>query len=254
MLKLERHDYIINKLNDERRIISKKLSSELDVSEDTIRRDLKELETAGKLKRVHSGAVHLGPPVTSFDKRQNTNIELKQKLAKIALKYLREDSVILIDSSSSNSQLIQELPLNFRCTIITNSPDIALKLINHSNIDLIMLGGTIYKQSMVALGHDTIEALSKLRVDTYILGLYNVSLHDGMSVPTKLEAQVKEKMLSIASEVLAIATSEKLETVSTHLFGSINDLNYLICDKIDHGIFEDYSNAGITVVSIENDI
>lgn len=251
MLKLERQEYIINKINAEKKIISRDLSIELNVSEDTIRRDLKELENDGKLRRVHSGALQVGPPVTSIEHRIHTNTSLKSSLASAAVNFIKPNSVVIIDSSSTNLMITKVLPFDFQCTIITNSPDIATQLIHHENIEIILLGGTIYKQSMVALGHETISALDNIRADLYIHGLYNVSVQDGLSVPTRAEAQVKQKMIDVSNEVLSLVISDKLETVSTHLYGKITDLNYLIVDEASPKIVDEYKSLGLKVIPLK---
>lgn len=159
MLKEERQQKILNILNTERKVIAKDLSNRLHVSEDTIRRDLNDLSRQKKLKRVHSGALRIGPPVTSFTYRTNVNNEVKTKIARKTLPLLKEDSVILIDGSTTNLMLVKLLPADFAATIITNSPPIAIELVNFPNIEVINLGGDFYKRSMINLGLRTYKQL-----------------------------------------------------------------------------------------------
>src|SRR5690625_4148010 len=106
MLKSERQDMILQILNEEHKVIASNLSKRLSVSEDTIRRDLKELDSKGLIKRVHSGALRIGPPVVDFSIRENISSEIKMKLAKKAVEFLREDMVILIDGGTTNLHLV----------------------------------------------------------------------------------------------------------------------------------------------------
>ena len=159
MLKEERQQKILEILDEEQKIIASDLSQRLHVSEDTIRRDLKELDQKKLIRRVHSGALKIGPPVTDFEKRQKISNDLKETLAKKALPYIQENTVILIDGSTTNLQLVNALPINFKATVITNSPPIAMALAYHEQIEVLMIGGTLYKQSMVNLGIDTVEYL-----------------------------------------------------------------------------------------------
>ena len=102
LMKAERQNIILDILNKEKKIIAKDISTKLNVSEDTIRRDLNELDEKGLLKRVHSGAIKRGPKAVDFSIREDVNIEEKIRLAKKAVKYIKPDSVILIDGGTTN--------------------------------------------------------------------------------------------------------------------------------------------------------
>lgn len=249
MLKAERQQAILDILDKEKKVLASDLSNRLDVSEDTIRRDLRELDSKGLIRRVHSGALRLGPPVVDFHQRTQTLNEIKKELAQKALPLLKEDSVILIDGSTTNMILAESIPLSFHATVITNSPPIAIALSYHTNIEIINLGGILYKQSMVNLGIDTVEALGNMRVDTYVMGIYNIDPQIGLSVPTLPEAQVKRKMASISSEIIGLVTSDKLGTCSNQIVGNTDLLTYLVTDKIDIDDMKEYSSQKITVIS-----
>ena len=107
MLKEERQKKIIDILNIENKVIASESSSRLKVSEDTIRRDLKELDMQGLVRRVRKGALRIGPPITQFTYREHDNTELKRVLAAKALPLIKEDTVILIDGSSTNLFLVK---------------------------------------------------------------------------------------------------------------------------------------------------
>ncbi|SFJ71732.1 DeoR/GlpR family DNA-binding transcription regulator [Thermoflavimicrobium dichotomicum] len=248
MLKEERQQKILQILNDELKVITSDLSKRLSVSEDTIRRDLKELDNQGLIKRVHSGALRIGPPVVDFSTRQNISNEIKINLAKKALDFIKDDMVLLIDGGTTNLHLVNQLPLSLKATVITNCPHIAIALSNHKDIDVIMLGGTLFKQSMVNLGIDTVETLNTMRADLYIMGIYKIDPHIGISVPSLTEALVKRKMASISTEILGMATSDKLNTVSNHIVCPSNKLTYLITEHVKTDVKTLYLNQGITVV------
>jgi DeoR/GlpR family transcriptional regulator of sugar metabolism len=248
MLKEERQQRILQILNEEHRVIASDLSKRLSVSEDTIRRDLKELHNQGLLKRVHSGAIRIGPPVVDFSTRQNIFNEIKIKLARKALEFIKDDMVLLIDGGTTNLHLVNQLPLSLKATIITNSPPIAMALSNHKNIEVIMIGGTLFKESMVNLGIDTVEALNTMRADLYIMGIYKIDPHIGISVPSLSEALVKRKMASISTEILGMVTSDKLNTISNHIVCPTSNLTYLITEHVNTDIKMLYENQGIVVV------
>jgi DeoR/GlpR family transcriptional regulator of sugar metabolism len=248
MLKEERQQKILEILNHEHKVIASDLSKRLSVSEDTIRRDLKELHMQGLVKRVHRGALRVGPPVVDFTTRQTISNEVKFHLASKALEYIKNGMVLLIDGGTTNLHLVNQLPLSLKATIITNSPPIAMALAHHQNIEVIMIGGTLFKESMVNLGIDTVETLNTMRADLYIMGIYNIDPHAGISVPSLSEALVKRKMVSISAEVLAMVTSDKLNTISNHIVCPTNNLSYLITEHVHPEIKTLYANQGIVVV------
>jgi len=251
MLKEERQQNILDLLEKENKVIASNLSQLFNVSEDTIRRDLKELDQKGLVRRVHSGALKAGPPVTSFNYRQNIASEVKDKLAKSALNFLKENSVIIIDGGTTNLHIAQNLPLDFNATIITNSPPLAVALEQHSNIELIMIGGILYKESMVSLGIDTYQFLQTIRADMYVMGIYNIDPQIGISVPTLTEAQIKRAMIESSAETMGLATSDKLGTVSKNIISSSDSLSYLITENADNKIVKEFSKKNITVINNE---
>lgn len=249
MLKEERQQVILDILEDEQKVIASDLSQRFQVSEDTIRRDLKDLDQKGQLRRVHSGALKMGPPVTDFSHRQKVASEIKVTLAKKALPFIKEDSLIIIDGGTTNLQLAKHIPLDFHATVITNSPPTAVALEQHKNIEVIMLGGILYKESMVNLGIDTVQALQLMRADTYVMGIHNIDPFIGTSVPTLMEAQVKRVMAEISTEVIAMVTADKLGTVSKNIVTPAEELTYLVTENADNNLCKSFSNKKITVIN-----
>jgi DeoR/GlpR family transcriptional regulator of sugar metabolism len=235
-------------LDLEQKVIASDLSIRFKVSEDTIRRDLKELDQQGLLKRVHSGALRVGPPLTDFNFREQLFNEKKETLANKALPFLKEDSVIIIDGSTTNLVFAKKIPTDFRATIITNSPPIAVALAQHRNIEVISLGGILYKHSMINIGVETYKALDKIRADLYIMGIYNIDIDDGTSVPTIQEAEIKSKMVAISTEVLSMITSDKFGTVSNQIVGPIDDISFLISENIPEKTKKEYSKSKLVLI------
>lgn len=248
MLKEERQDAIIELLNNEQKVLASELSNLFKVSEDTIRRDLKELDNRGLLRRVHSGALRIGPPITDFSYRQNIYNEEKEKIAKKALPFLKQNSVILIDGSTTNLALVKLIPIDFKATIITNSPPISMALSQHKEIEVINIGGILYKQSMVNLGIMTYQQIKNIRADLFIMGIYNIDDEAGTSVPTIQEAEIKREMSDVSTEILSMITSDKFGTISNNIVGSIGDLNYLITDYVTPQIRKKYAKGKLTLI------
>jgi DeoR/GlpR family transcriptional regulator of sugar metabolism len=171
MLKEERHSVILNELRAFERVRSTKLSRLLSVSEDTIRRDLIELEEGGQLKKVHGGAISLSF-IPSFKKREVIEIEKKYELAKKALCLLEDGMVLIVDGGTSNLQLVNLLPQDKKLTIFTNSIPVASKLCEYPNVDGILrwLGGNILKKGFTTIGNQALEPLSEVQANPHQWG------------------------------------------------------------------------------------
>ncbi|SEO86733.1 transcriptional regulator, DeoR family [Amphibacillus marinus] len=249
MLKRERQKKILQILTVENRVIAKELSQRLDVSEDTVRRDLREMDQKGQLKRVHSGAISNGPAVTNFEQRQQIDTELKNQLALGALPLFRENSVILVDGSTSNLRLVEALSPDFKATIITNSPFIAIALMQKKNIETILLGGTFAKRAAVSLGFEAMQELTKIKVDTYLMGVYNFDPTVGITVHNQLEAQMKRKMAEVSDEVIGIATADKLGVHDNYICIETDQVDYLITNAVDEVLLQEFVKRGVSIIN-----
>lgn len=234
-IKAERQNFILDIINQEKKVVASDLSVRLKVSEDTIRRDLNELDEKGFLKRVHSGAIKPGPAVVDFSSREDVSLEEKIRLAKQAVAFIKSDSVILIDGGTTNVQIIKQIPKDKRCTIATNSLPILMLLRDYPNIDVITLGGSLFKQSLVMVGCETLRQLETIHADVYFMGVFNIDDEVGVTVATLDECYTKQKMLAAAAKTVALVTREKFGTVSNYVVGGVKDITYMITDSSVNG-------------------
>jgi len=247
-IKADRQQKILEILEEEGKVYTQQLSILLSVSEDTIRRDFKEMDEKKLLKRVHSGAIRIGPPITNFQHRININKEEKQLLASKALALLKPNTTIIIDGGTTNLEFAKKIPLDFPGIIITNSPHIAIELESHENIDVFLLGGDLYKSSMISLGIDIINSLDTIRADMYIMGIHNIDIDDGITIDTRNEALVKKKMSEVSAEIIGIVTKNKIGTISNYIIGPANLLTYLVCDNLPEKIKTKLINKDIKLI------
>ncbi len=249
MLREERHLHILSTLRRDGKIVATDLSIALGVSEDTVRRDLRDLGEAGLLQRVHGGALPRSPATASHILRQRQAPEAKQAIARAAVGLLRAGQVILLDGGTTTLRIAQEIPPDFQATVITNSPAIAVTLAEHPRIEIIVIGGRLLKPDLVLLGAMAVEALHMIRTDICYLGICSIHPEVGLSVLDLEEAHVKRAMITGASEVVAVADSSKLGTAAPYVIGPIHMLTHLITE---HGAGDDalapYQAAGITVL------
>ncbi len=250
MLKEERQQNILRQLGREGKVLATELSQTLNVSEDTIRRDLNELDEAGLIRRVHGGALIRSLPVVSFAARQKQATVAKAEIAQAALQFIRDGQVIILDGGTTTLQLARQLPADLHVTIITNSPPVAVALAEHSRVEVYILGGKLYKDGLTAIGLDTIETLGHFRADLGILGICSLHPEIGISVPNLEEASTKRAMIANSNQVIALATADKLNTAAPYLVGTLNQLTYLITEEIvTEEELEPYRKCGIKTIS-----
>ena len=252
MLSAERRQLILERLQKEKKVLSSELSAALNVSEDTIRRDLRELAESGLLQRVHGGALLTSPATASYADRQKQAPQEKEAIARAAAKLVRPGQVVILDGGTTTLQVARHLPLDLHATIVTNSPPISIALAEHPNIEVVMLGGQLYKKALVNVGAATVEALRMIRADLCMLGVCSLHPEIGISVTNLNEAHVKRAMLSRAAEVVGLVTAAKLDTAASYVVESIQALTYLVtAPTVTNEMLIPYKDLGLTVIRDE---
>lgn len=249
MLKEERFQIILERLGHEQKVYLGGLSNLLNVSEDTVRRDIKELADQGLLKSVRGGAVPHSPGPHHFKDRMSHDQEQKQIIASKALEFLKDDQVVVFDGGTSAMLIAQLLPKHLRLTVVTNSFPIASLLEEHEYVEVLFAGGRLLKNSFVTIGNDTIQFFKKFRPDICLLGI--CSIHPGLGVtgPDYEESEVKRTMIDSSKEVIALATMEKLGTAEAHYVCPTERLSVIITDQpADKEEFKIYTDMGIRIV------
>src|SRR4051812_11901665 len=165
MLTGQRKAYLLDVLKRDGRIVAKSISTELGLSEDTIRRDLRELAKEGLLQRVHGGGLPTSPAIGNFAQRQQISTNAKVSIGKTAAGMVQPGQVVFIDGGTTAVQLVRHLPLDLKATVVTHSPSIAVELVQHPNIDVIIIGGHLFKHSIVAMGPTALESIAKIHAD-----------------------------------------------------------------------------------------
>ncbi|WP_373503552.1 DeoR/GlpR family DNA-binding transcription regulator [Aestuariivirga sp.] len=216
MLTDQRKHFLLQRLHHDGRIVAKELSAELALSEDTIRRDLRELAAEGLLLRVHGGALPSSPTVASLDVRRGLAMDEKRKLARVAASLVDRGQTVFIDGGTTNLELVRCLALDLVATIITHSPSIASALEPHQGIEVIMVGGTLLRHSMVNVGAIAFETINRLRADLCFIGLTGLHAGEGATTGNFEEAAIKRLIISRSAETVSIVTTEKLGAVSLH--------------------------------------
>ena len=151
MLKAERQKLILSKIISDKKVKTIKLAKKLNLSEDTIRRDLNELHQKGLIKKVYGGAFPIiNEPKNIFDVIIVNEVK-KDIIGKKAISLLKDNQVIIISGGTTNLAFAKLIPTNLKATIYTYSLPIAMQLSQHNNIDLIFIGGKMQKNAMVTI-------------------------------------------------------------------------------------------------------
>lgn len=175
-------------------MLAKQLSEMFGLSEDTVRRDLRELDAEGLLQRVHGGALPVSSAIASFAERNQLESGAKRAIAKAAAALIAPGQVVIIDGGTTSAELVRQLPLNLNATIVTHSPSVAVGLVDHPTVEVILIGGRLYKHSIVSVGAAAVEAMSHIRADIYFMGVTGVHPTAGLSTGDLEEAYIKRAL------------------------------------------------------------
>ncbi len=216
MLKEERQKTILNEVELHNRVLLTDIAEKLDVSIDTVRRDVKELDADNRLRKVHGGAVSLG--FSNYSPARNNVYALDEKIAiaEKALAILKPESVILIDGGTTCLELARLLPANINLTCFTLSLPVAMELLTKPNVETIFIGGQLSKDAQITLGPNTIQNLSEIKVDYSFIGTGYVDATYGLTEFDWDIVQTKKAVIKASKKAILLCISEKLN--SQHRF------------------------------------
>lgn len=246
MLKEERQQTILNEVELHNRVLLTDIADLLEVSVDTVRRDVKELDMENKLRKVHGGAISLG--FTSPTARNNNIYALSQKtaIAEKAVKLIRDGSVIFIDGGTTCLELARIIPERLHITCFTISLPVAMQLLTKPNIEVIFIGGKISRDAQISLGSSTIHHLSEVRVDYGFIGTgYVDSLH-GLTEFDWDIVQIKKAVIKASKKAVLLCISEKLNSQHRYKTCDINAINTMITElEPDNNLLNLFRNHDI---------
>jgi DeoR/GlpR family transcriptional regulator of sugar metabolism len=249
MLKEDRHRQMLTLLREKGTLMATQLARDFRVSEDTVRRDLQELNDEGHLRRVHGGALSRTPGSPTFKERASLGIEAKTAMGLAAAQLLRAGMTLFLDAGPANLQLARSLPAGMALTLITNSPLIAVELSGNPVVEVIQIGGRLRAESLALVGAEAVEQVHRYRADLVFLGMCAVHRKQGISHADAEEAAVKRAMLGCSSGALAVVTRERLNTTASFVVGSTEKLTHLIVDQdVEVDGLHKFEKLGIQVI------
>ncbi len=249
MLTEERRRIILDLLRREGKVLAAEQGARFGVSKDTIRRDLRDLAEAGLLQRVHGGALSRSPTDARYTIRQSESPTAKTAIAMAAANLVRPGQVVILDAGTTALQVAEQLPLHLRATIVTTSPPAAMALGGHPDIEIVLVGGRLVKESLAVAGAEAVEALRSVRADLCILGVAGLHPEVGMSILNLEEVYVKRAMIEGAAEVAVVAAGDKFGTAAPYVVGPLSMLTHVVTERaVDERILAPYRAMGLTLV------
>ncbi|MGF1626794.1 MAG: DeoR/GlpR family DNA-binding transcription regulator [Alphaproteobacteria bacterium] len=249
MLTSQRKTHLLAVLSRDGEIVAKSMSRELGLSEDTIRRDLRELAAEGRLQRVHGGALPASPAIADVAGRRQISSAAKTAIGKAAARMVRSGQVVFLDGGTTTEAMARQLPLDLNATIATHSPGVALALVDHPRVEVLLIGGRLFRHSIVAVGADAIEAIGRIRADSYFMGVTGVHPEVGLSTGDAEEAAIKRALVRVAAETVVLASREKLGAASPYVVCPAADAAYLVVERgLAASITRPYEALGMTVI------
>ncbi|WP_243079554.1 DeoR/GlpR family DNA-binding transcription regulator [Pantoea sp. MQR6] len=247
----QRQDLIRKILRDQGRVVCIELAQQMGVSEHTVRRDLHELSKEGVCKKVYGGAVLQLPDAGTLDSRKGQNLSAKSTIAQRCASLITSENCIFIDAGSTNLAMAKSLPDELTITVVTNAPDIAAALLKHPNIEVIMLGGRIQKDSGGSVGNTAIEQLRNIMFDQAFMGGCAMSPEAGLTGFNFDDCEFKKAAIAQSSQVIVGLTSEKIPGVARFSVASCEDIDILVVEEnLDKNFHSSFLAENITILTV----
>lgn len=251
MLAIERRNEILMKLQAERRVVVSELSQLYDVSEETIRRDLEKLVNEGVAIKSYGGAVinenaNLEVP---FNIRKNYNVIGKQKIAEQITAMVKDGESLMLDASSTAVYIAKALKEKKNLTVITNSIEIIVELMDMPEWKVLSTGGLSREGSFALVGPQTDKMLKSYHVDKAVISCKGFDLESGITDSDELHANNKITMLGAAGKKILAVDKSKFDKTAFTAIGALDDITTVVTDEEpDRRWLQAFEEAGIECV------
>lgn len=231
----ERYEKIIELLEKKGRVTVKELSQTFNVTEDCIRKDLRELENRGNLKRVYGGAMiqRNHSDIKPLDERKNINIDAKQSAALRAVDLIEEGDIIFLDVSTTNLEMAKILnKMDIKVTVVSNMLEIILELRKNPAIRTISIGGEFNKEVGAIVGAAANRYISEFTFDKAFIGVCGVNMDTGNISTLDLEdGNTKKTIIKCSNKSYVLMENEKFNYDEFFKFASITDISSIITEQ-----------------------
>lgn len=248
MLKRERQEFIIHQLHLHNKVLSADLSQKMRVSEDTIRRDLLELSDAGRIIKVHGGAISRSFR-PALEATEIYSLEKKKVIAQKALALIRDGMFLFSTGGTTITELARSLPDSLQATVITGSLPAAFEYLRHPQLDVIFIGDRVSRSAQLTVGPDAVAKIRQFNADLCFLGTNALCVRQGLTDNDLEVAQVKQALIANARRVVSLTISEKINTVQKIQVCPVHAIHTIITElPPDDPLLRPYREAGIEVL------
>jgi DeoR/GlpR family transcriptional regulator of sugar metabolism len=254
MLAAQRRDLLLDRLDRDGRLVAKDLAAELGVSEDSVRRDLRELAAAGLCQRVYGGALPVSPAIADHAGRERVEPASKQRVAVAAAGLVGPGATVIIDGGTTALAVVRELPPDLSATVVTHSPTVAAALVDHRDVEVFLLGGRLFKHSLVTCGAAAVEAAQAVTADLFLLGVTGVHHEAGLTTGDADEAAMKRALSRRAADTYVLASAEKIGAASRFAVLGLAEVTAVITDADPASpAVRELAGAGVTLIGVQPD-
>ncbi len=230
MTKEERKQIILHEASIHNRVLLNDLAIQLNVSIDTIRRDIIELDKEDSIIRTHGGAQTKSYIPYAYNSNTVYARSKKAIIAKKAIELITPNSVSLISGGTTNFEFARAIPNDLRATFFTPSLPIAMQLLEHNNIEVIFLGGRLSNESKIALGGNVLNTLSEICFDNCFLGTSYLDVKKGLTELDWEVVQLKKAMIQASGKIISLSIFEKLGTTQRYKVCDIGAIDILVTE------------------------
>jgi len=248
VLSSQRKAEILDRIGRTGTVVGTDLAEEWGVSEDTIRRDLRELAAQGAIQRVHGGAVRISPAAADYATRTEVATDAKSAVARTAIGLIRPGQTVFLDGGTTTRAMCRALPDGIDLTVVTHAPTIAVELVDRPSIEVVLIGGTLHRHSLVAVGAIAAEYINSVTFDTFFLGVSGVHAEHGLTTGDAEEAAIKRAISRRASDTYVLASSEKLGAALPHRVVAVDEVAGAITDESNATVLGELQESGLTII------
>lgn len=250
-MRIQRKDKIIKLISENRMMKAHELAEYFQVSMETVRRDLTELEAEGIIRRVHGGAVlnmsHSLEP--DFSYREIKNFEEKILIGKKAVSFVEEGDTIIIDLGTTTLEFARFLKGKKNVTVLTNSLKIAIELMDDSGITVIILGGVVRRGEGTTSGYWAEDVVDQFHVEKLFLGVGSMEPEKGIMDYHIEETNLRRHYLKHTKQVIALADYTKFGITALNKVCATEQVDILVTDeRADKKMLKQFRERGVTVV------
>jgi len=248
MLKKERQAYILHQVNLHNKVLSSSLCNEINVSEDTIRRDLQELAEEGMIIKVHGGALSPSFNHVYFPTNGVYSQSQKKTIANKAISLISNGMFVLTSGGTTIIEMARMLPPQLKATFISGSIPAILEYMHHPNIEVILIGDKISKNFKITVGSHAIAKIKEVKADICFLGTNAIDLEHGITDNDWEVVQLKQAMIESSKCVVCLSIAEKINSVQPIRVCGLEDIDVVITElSPEDPIMKPYIDAGVKV-------